>query len=300
MQASRLFEIIYLLIEKENMTAKQLSEKLEVSTRTIYRDIETLSSAGVPIYSNKGKNGGIRIMKEYILDKSLLSEHEQDEILFSLKGFKATNMTDSRIMTKLNALFNNRNTDWIDVDFSRWGSDKAQKNIFYNIKTAILENYIIHFTYYSSKGEKSFRKIEPVKLIFKNHAWYLQGYCLAKNDYRTFKINRIENLIVTNDKFIKRDIPIPAIEQPDYNYGQMICLHLLFPEHMAFRVFDEFCHDNIQKTTDGQFIVKINMPMSSWMYSYLLSYGEDIKVLKPESIKKELADKAKKIINHYK
>lgn len=300
MQANRLFEIIYLLIEKENMTAKQLSEKLEVSPRTIYRDVEILSSAGVPIYSNRGKNGGISLMKGYILDKSLLSEHEQDEILFSLKGFKATDMTNSGIMTKLNALFNNRNTDWIDVDFSQWGANKSQKNIFYNIKTAILENYIVYFTYYSSKGEKSFRKIEPVKLIFKNHSWYLQGYCLTKNDYRTFKISRIENLTVTDNKFLKRDIPIPAIEQPDYNYGQMVCLHLQFPAHMAFRVFDEFCHEDIQKTKDGQFIVKVNMSISSWMYGYLLSFGEDIKVLEPESVKKELSDKAKRIIRNYK
>ena len=137
-------------------------------------------------------------------------------------------------------------------------------------------------------------------MIFKNHSWYLQGYCLTKNDYRTFKISRIENLTVTDNTFLKRDIPIPAIEQPDYNYGQMVCLHLQFPAHMAFRVFDEFCHEDIQKTKDGQFIVKVNMSISSWMYGYLLSFGEDIKVLDPESVKKELSDKAKRIIRNYK
>ena len=76
MQESRLFRIVYYLLEKGKCTASELAEKFEVSIRTIYRDIDVISSAGIPIYATQGKGGGISILENYALDKSLLSEQE--------------------------------------------------------------------------------------------------------------------------------------------------------------------------------------------------------------------------------
>ena len=86
MKNSRLFEILYLLMEKRSITAGELAERLEVSERTIYRDIDALSAAGIPVFTQKGQGGGIRLMEQFILDKALLSQAQQDEILFALQA----------------------------------------------------------------------------------------------------------------------------------------------------------------------------------------------------------------------
>ena len=128
MQISRLFEIVYILMNKKNTTAKELSEHFEVSQRTIYRDIDTLSQAGIPIYTNKGKGGGIGLMEHFVLNKSVLSEQEQNDILSALQGFKVTSYSDTnQVLSKLNSLFGSKNTDWIEVDFSYWNSKEEDK-----------------------------------------------------------------------------------------------------------------------------------------------------------------------------
>lgn len=89
MQISRLFEIVYLLLDKKCITAQELADRFEVSARTIYRDIDTLSQAGIPVFASRGKGGGIRLMDNFILNKSVLSKEEQSSILSALHGMNA-------------------------------------------------------------------------------------------------------------------------------------------------------------------------------------------------------------------
>ncbi len=102
---NRLFEIIYILMQKKKVTAKELADRFEVSTRTIYRDIETLSSANIPIYSSKGKGGGIGLLEEYVLNKTILSEEEQNQILFALQGTKKVSGQDEKDILEKLSLF---------------------------------------------------------------------------------------------------------------------------------------------------------------------------------------------------
>lgn len=128
MQISRLFGIIYYLLEKKESTGKELAGRFEVSVRTIYRDIETLSSAGIPIYTNQGKGGGIVILDNFVLNKSVLSEKEQNEILLALQNLSAAQYPDiSFILSRLSSLFKKSDVNWIEVDFSPWGSDERKR-----------------------------------------------------------------------------------------------------------------------------------------------------------------------------
>ena len=97
---NRLFEIVYILMQKKKITAKELADKFEVSIRTIYRDIETLSGANIPIYASKGKDGGIGLLDEYVLNKTILSEEEQNQILFALQGMKKINGKNEKDIRK--------------------------------------------------------------------------------------------------------------------------------------------------------------------------------------------------------
>jgi len=133
MQINRLFEIVYILLDKKTITAKELSKHFEVSVRTIYRDVEALSISGIPIYTNKGKGGGISLIEDFVLNKSVLSEKEQNEILMSLQSINAMKFLDVEpVLKRLSTIFNKESDNWIDVDFSQWGSDDSEKEKFNN------------------------------------------------------------------------------------------------------------------------------------------------------------------------
>ena len=158
----RLFEIVYLLMQKGKMTAKELAKRFEVSTRTIYRDIEILSSANIPIYATKGKEGGIGLLEEYVLNKTILSEEEQNQILFALQGMKKVRGQEEKdILEKLSILFHKKVQEWIKIDLSNWGKESPQQGNVEKIKSAILNQQLIQFVYYNSNGEETKRMVEP-------------------------------------------------------------------------------------------------------------------------------------------
>ncbi len=145
MKNNRLFGIIYILMLKKTVTAKELAERFEVSVRTIYRDIELLSSMNVPVYMTKGKNGGISLLDGYKLDKAMFTEEEQNQILFALQGFNKLSANDIAVFDKMKAVFDKDNKNWIDIDFTVWGKSAVQKSSFETIKQAILQAKKIKF-----------------------------------------------------------------------------------------------------------------------------------------------------------
>ena len=301
MQINRLFEIVYILLNKKTTTAKELAERFEVSVRTIYRDIDTLSSAGIPIYACQGKGGGISLLDDYILNKSILSENEQNEILFALQSLTVTqNPETDRVLSKLSSLFNKNKINWIEVDLSPWGSEKHKICEFTILKNAILNHQVIEFNYFNTSGEKSSRKVEPIKLIFKFKAWYLQGFCLSKNANRTFKISRMSDVQITQEIFIDRlpkELPEDIKEQSSQNW---IAVQLKISPHGAYRVFDEFDEKEITKNQDGSFTIATALPESEWLFGYILSFGTDIEVLTPQNIRAMIRNRLDEIIEKYK
>ena len=294
---NRLFEIVYILMQKKKVTAKELADKFEVSTRTIYRDIETLSMANIPIYASKGKDGGIGLLDEYVLNKTILSEEEQNQILFALQGMKKVAGQDERdILEKLSTLFNKEINDWIRIDLSSWSKDNIQENRFEIIKSAILNKKLIKFTYYNSNGEEIKRIVEPLQIWFKDKSWYLISYCRNKEDYRIFKIARIKEIKTLQEHF-ERELPKQQKEKK-YNFKNIL-LELEISKEMAYRVYDEFENSEIAKKENGNFIVKVEYPENEWVYGYILSFGEHIKVIAPNRAKNIIKDKLEKTLKNY-
>lgn len=294
---NRLFEIVYILMQKKKVTAKELADKFEVSTRTIYRDIEALSGANIPIYASKGKDGGIGILDEYVLNKTILSEEEQNQILFALQGMiKVRGQDEKDILEKLSTLFNKEINDWIRIDLSSWSKDNIQENRFEIIKSAILNKKLIKFTYYNSNGEESKRIVEPLQIWFKDKSWYLISYCRNREDYRIFKIARIKEIKTLQEHF-ERELPKEQKEEK-YNFNNIL-LELEISKEMAYRVYDEFENSEISKKENGNFIVKVEYPENEWVYGYILSFGEHIKVIAPNRAKKIIKDKLEKILKNY-
>ena len=294
---NRLFEIVYILLQKKKVTAKELADRFEVSTRTIYRDIETLSMANIPIYASKGKDGGIGILDEYVLNRTILSEEEQNQILFALQSIKkVVGQEEEEVLSKLSTLFNKKVEDWIKIDFSNWDRDSEKEDRFNKIKTAILNRKQIEFVYYNSNGEESKRIVEPLRIWFKDKSWYLVSYCTQKEDYRIFKISRMKEIRIL-DKTFERELPEEKKEE-NYNLGS-ISLKLEISKEMAYRVYDEFESEEISKNKKGDFIIKVEYPEGEWVYGFILSFGEYIKVLSPDKVKRIVKNKLEKTLKNY-
>ncbi|MCI8624115.1 MAG: YafY family transcriptional regulator [Provencibacterium sp.] len=298
MQVGRLFEIIYLLLERGHSTAAELAEHFECSQRTIYRDIDLLSGAGIPVYASRGKGGGIHLIEGYVLNRSLLTGQQQDEILFALQSLQATHaVQDDELLSQLRGLFCRAQEDWIEVDFSPWGNLEGEREKFNLLKTGILNRRPVSFLYHSGMGETGERQVEPAKLCYKSGGWYLQGFCRTRQAARTFKICRMEQVRLLEGSFEKRAMP-PIEPAGTPTGGALFQAELHFEGSAAFRVCDEFDPRSVRQEADG-FRVTAWFPEDAWTLNYLLSFGEQVRVLAPQGLLEALRKKAERIAHYY-
>lgn len=302
MKINRLLEITILLLNKKTVTAKELADRFGVSARTIYRDVDVLSSAGVPVFTNKGSGGGISILENYSLNKTFISEHESESLLLALKTLQSTKYPEiDAVLDKIGAVFKNADlSDWVYIDFSPWSSSPNEYNKFIDIKKAILERRAIFFEYINSEGGKSSRTVEPMKLLFKGQAWYLWGYCKAREDFRVFRISRIRNVVLTEETF-ERKKPEPFEKQDaDKKPKNLVNLKLKFYPQALHRLYDDFNDALIVKNPDGTCNVSVTFPEDEWVYGYIISFGCYVEVLEPGYMREIVAERLRKTLEFYK
>ena len=298
MKNGRLFEILYLLIEKRAVTAGELARRLEVSERTIYRDIDALSAAGIPVFTQKGQGGGIRLMDQFVLDRALLSGAQQDEILFALQATAAAGAGERDTLSRLSALFRREGGGWLEVDFTDWGSGAVERENFSLVKQGILERRPLSFTYYSSAGAKSRRAVEPARLVFKSGCWYLSAFCRARQDWRIFRLVRMEDLSLEEGPFPFRQPP-EQLEAPLPGDYRGVDLRLRFAPSAAWRVRDYFHPRQILREPGGSLLVECAFPEDRWLLSFLLSFGGQLEVLSPDYWRDILREEMKKTLSVY-
>lgn len=296
MKINRLFEMVYLLLNKESITARELAAHFEVSSRTIYRDVELLSSAGIPIYMTKGKGGGISLLPDFILNKTVLTDGEKLDILSALHAVEAVSLDQTNTaVQKLSSLFGNTNADWVEVDFSGWADAGEEARLFNLLKTAIISKKKVAFQYHSIEGSMQ-RTVEPMKLCFKGQSWYIYAFCTVRQDYRFFKLRRMKGLQLLGEHF-ERTAPAKIFNDGKVFQDDFVTVTLKLAEKMAYRVFDEF--SQYKMLPDGGFIVQLTMPRGDWVYQYLATFGEYCEILEPEDIRLETKDKLQKTLSQY-
>ena len=297
MKDNRLFRILYYILEKEKVTANELADKFEVSIRTIYRDIDSISSVGVPIFTTQGKGGGIKIDNEYILNKSLFDANEKEQIIAALQGLEKTNKVyKSELITKLSALFKIKNSNWIEIDFTSWESNNTYQDLFNTLKIAIINKNIISFSYNSSKAEKINRRVKPIRLLFKEQDWYLYAFCLLRNDFRYFKLSRIKDLEVLAINY--EDNFENEVLKKELKYKNIVNIKLKFDKSIAFRVYDEF-NEAIEEDEKGNLYVEIKIPNNYKLYNYIFSFGANVEILEPEEIRTQFKNMINEIAKKY-
>lgn len=315
----RLISIIYILMNKGTVTAGELAERFEVSTRTIYRDIEALSIAGIPVYCKKGKNGGISLTEEFVLNKMLITKEEQQEILAALVGLQETEVSDGNreqeTLKKLGEFFQTEPVPWVQIDLSDWSG--LRKQMYEDIKRAILTRHVVEFDYYGQNRPMSHRVVEPVQLQFKEYTWYLRAYCRERKDFRTFKLFRMQRLCVREETFVPKrepreneweketvtgeenDISTKVEQQAPEQEFPVIPLTIWIDKKEAYRIYDRFDESELEQLPDGNFLAHCAYPLDEWVYSLILWFGPSAKVLEPESIREEVRNRIKKMVEIY-
>lgn len=309
MRIDRMLGIIVLLLNRDKISAKKLSERFEVSVRTIYRDIESINMAGIPIVSHAGSKGGFGILENYRLDRQILSIEDMTSIITALKGV-GTSLGDNdldNIAEKILSLVPrekietvNKHFEEIVIDIAAWGFREKSKEYLKILQSAISENYLVKFSYRNMRGEILQRIVEPMTVIFKGYAWYLFAFCKARNDYRLFRLSRMDNLEIVNQKFQRRNISYKEYFSNPENIVTTVDLVLKFSPEVRIRVEEYFEEGVVKYTSDGSMIVSISFPEDEWVYSTILSFGEYVEVISPPHIRKIVSEKADKISSIYK
>lgn len=289
MKIDRLIGILYVLLQKEIVTAPYLAEQFEVSRRTINRDIEDLCRAGIPIVTRQGLNGGISIMENHKLDKTLLTNNEMHDIVAGLRSLDSVNGTNryGKLMEKLSA----GGSDFMEgnqsvlIDLSSWYKDLLAPKIEL-IRQGIDNLRKCEFIYFSPKGESE-RRIEPYYLIFCWSSWYVWGWCKSRADYRLFKLNRMDKVHLSENFFSGRTAPLPDLKDEKIFPGGMK-VKALFEADCKWRLVEEFGPNCYKEQKDGTLLFQADYTNKENLLTWLLTFRDKAELLEPKEIREEL------------
>lgn len=300
MKIDRLIGILSVLLQKETVTAPYLAERFEVSRRTINRDIEDLSKAGIPIVTRQGVGGGISIMENYKINQTLLTTAEMQDILAGLRSLDSVNGTNryGLLMEKLSAGSSDFMTgnQSVLIDLSSWYKDSLAPKIAL-IRRAIESRRELTFFYYSPGGEGE-RVIEPYYLLFRWSSWYVWGWCKTREDFRLFKLNRMDQVRLSDQVFSGREVPLPDLRNERIFPGH-ISVKALFDAACKWRLVEEFGTECFAQQADGRLLFQADYTDREHLLSWLFTFQEKAEVLEPESIRLEMIEKIQKMRERY-
>ncbi|NLI53437.1 MAG: YafY family transcriptional regulator [Clostridiales bacterium] len=308
MKIDRLVSMIMLLLEKERIGAQELANLFEVSARTIYRDIDAINLAGIPVRSISGVNGGFEIMKQYKLDKGVFSTADLSAILMGLSSLSGMIRGDELV----NAFAKVRSfipadrakdieckANQISIDLSPWMGSRNVQLTLETIKTALQEQKLLSFEYLDRHGNKTARTAEPYQLVLKGNQWYWQGYCYTRNDFRLFKLSRMSNPNMLGASFAPREHPKPQLDISDMLPTLQTKIKLRIHQSILERVLD--CCNDEDISPDGDEHNFVNYPFieNDYYYGILLSFGSKCECLEPARVRAEMRRRATAIAALY-
>ncbi|MET3211481.1 UNVERIFIED_CONTAM: putative DNA-binding transcriptional regulator YafY [Paenibacillus sp. PvR008] len=297
MKVDRLISIIMVLLERKKISAKSLAEMFEVSLRTIYRDIETINIAGIPIASSPGVGGGFHIMENYKVDKKVFTTSDITALLMGLGSISPmlSNKEMVNTLAKVRSLIPTEQANEIElksnqimIDLKPWMGNKNLQPFLDMIKKALQKQAVLSFHYSDRKGQMSVRKIEPYKLALKENHWYIQGFCLNKQDFRLFKLSRISNLEMLDATFVRRELPAAISEFTNIMSKKQSVIKLLIHESIKDRLLDYCSSEHIIAYEDNQFIVHFPFIADDFGYNLLFSFGDKCECLEPPEVRAEM------------
>jgi len=289
--------MLYLLLGRDRTNAEFLSDALEISKRSVYRYIDVLSLAHVPITNERGRKGGFFIAESYKLPANFLTKEETAVVLSALKSYNADIPSEqlSKAIEKLSIRGSSGESNMsvssgnLIIDDSSWGSTDANNNMIKVLGKAVNESYLTEINYHDRNGNSSVRIVEPHRLVLKQGLWYLYAYCRTKRDFRLFKIGRIEYADVKNEKFDKREIEKDFLRFEKWRENsETVEIDLKIEKCMRSDVEEWLGADSLTVKSDGSCFAHAKLPYDRGLITKILGYGKDVTVLAPDKLKKDL------------
>lgn len=300
MKIDRLISIIMILLKKERIGAQELADMFEVSLRTIYRDIDAINMAGIPIRSISGVGGGFEIMQNYKIEKNVFSTADLSAILMGLTSLSDIVRGDELInaLAKVKSFIPadrakdiELRANQIRIDLSAWMGNRNIQLHLEMIKTALQESRLLSFEYIAHHGNKTTRTVEPYQLVLKNSHWYFQGYCYKRNDFRLFRLSRISNLQIEKETFMPRDFPKISLDFEEIFETVPIRIKLRIHKSVMDRVLDYCSYEYFSPVDDEYYIVDFPFIENDYNYDILLGFGSKCECLEPLRIRTEMKRK---------
>ena len=297
MKVDRLVNIIMILLDKKRIGAQELADRFEVSPRTIYRDIDTINLAGIPIRSTSGVGGGFEIMQAYKIDRKVFSTTDLSAILMGLSSLSGMMRGDELVnaLAKVKSFIpTDRAKDielranQIQIDLSPWIGNRNIQPYLERIQTALQESKLLSFEYLDRHGNKTVRTAEPYQLVLKSSHWYWQGYCHVRKDFRLFKLSRMSNLQIQKESFTPRDYQKPQLDFADILETMQTEIKIRIHKSVMDRVLDYCTNEHFSPDGDEHYIVRFPFIENEFYYNILFSFGDKCECLEPLHIRTEM------------
>lgn len=302
-----MLSILFELLSRKSVTAAYLSEKYEISKRTVYRYINSLELAGVPLYSTRGTGGGFSVIDTYRLSSTFMTVKEFNEAINALSTITANvpNKELENVITKLKATIKNEYSGFdvrcgnLVIDAGPWGDTVGYKSKLHVIEKAIQDYNLLSITYHDRNGTVTERLIEPHIIVFKQGLWYVYAYCRLRNDFRFFKIGRIEKANISGEKFTRRDIKQNELPLDFWhNIVESTLITMEIDKKVLSDVEEWIGTENVQKENE-KYIARASLPFDNGLVSKIISFGDGIKVLSPAVLIAEIKKSVNDIKNIY-
>lgn len=307
MKLERLLAIVMLLVNRRRMQAQELADRLEVSVRTIYRDIEAINQAGIPVVTFQGAGGGIGIADGFRMDRNFLTSDELAAVFVALKG--AAVYRDDRAAAALEKLRSlvpiqqagaiEAKTEHVVLDLGGWGGSPAQQEKLRLLRGATESSRTIAFTYTTATGEAIRRDADPHVLILKGQTWYLYAWCHMRQAFRLFRLSRMKEIAILERTFVRREIsttePAPWEQEWRRPNQKTVDLVLRFDPQVRALVEDWFGPDGALPDESGRLVGSVSFPEDDWVYGFILSFGARVEVLSPPHVRERIAAMAGEI-----
>ena len=297
MKIDRLVSIIMILLDKKRIGAQELADMFEVSNRTIYRDIDAINRAGIPVRSTSGVGGGFEIMPGYKIDGKVFSTADLSAILMGLSSLSDMLRGDELVnaLAKVKSFIPaDRAKDitvkanQIFIDLRPWmGNRNIQPNLEM-MKTALQESKLLSFSYTNQSGTRTTRTVEPYQLVLKSNHWYVQGYCRKRNDFRLFKLSRIANLQILEESFVPREYPKPQLDVTDILQTLQTHIKIRIHKSVLDRVLDYCSYEHVTPDGDEHYLVDFPFIENDFYYNILFGFGNACECLGPLHIRTEM------------
>lgn len=308
MKVDRLVSIIMILLNKKRIGAQELADMFEVSRRTIYRDIDAISMAGVPVRATSGVGGGFEIMPEYKVDNKVFSTDDLSALVMGLSNLSNMMRGDELVhaLAKVKSFIPADKAKDIEVrasqihiDLSPWMGNQNIQPYLELIKAALQDSKLLSFSYAGHYGNKTIRTVEPYQLVLKSNHWYLHGYCLTRNDYRLFKLARISNLKMSGESFVPRNYQKPILEFNDIVETMQSNIKIRIHQSVMDRVLDYCGYEAFSPDGDEHYIVQFPFIENDYNYDILLSFGDKCECIAPSHVREEMKRRIQSIAELY-